>query len=141
MKSTPLKSWAGRRGKKMKFVLLRHTLPDGKDHLDLLLEAQSFGDADDKTLIGFKRDDLLENGSSTILWQTHGRRRRLYLTYEGDIGRNRGTVQRVDRGWYIIRKRKEMLILSISGRVLSGQFCLRRMNRGVHLWVRLPSEQ
>lgn len=134
-----LKSWPGLRGKPLRFVVLRHMTSDKKFHYDLLLEMKPNGDDNEKALLGLKCTRIRQGEFRQILWRTHGRRRRLYLTFEGDIGKQRGVVKRVDEGTYIVRKRRGILLLSIDGKMLRGHFSLQRPARGTHLWAKVSS--
>ena len=77
-------------------VLLRHDSPEGTGHYDWLLESpEDPGGA----LIAFRVDTRIDEpgamGFSGVRMPDH---RRVYLTYEGEIGGNRGTVARVAEG-------------------------------------------
>lgn len=84
-------------------VILLHTLADGTFHFDWLLEMQPPSDASDtdaKTLFAFRLactpDELQPRGDMPM--QALPLHRRLYLTYEGEVSSNRGSVQRIRSG-------------------------------------------
>lgn len=139
MPNKKLMGWPGLQGKELQFVILRHTESNQEYHYDLLFELRPGTAADEKTLWGFKRRRLPKKSAHSIRWHTHGKRRRRYLTFEGDIGKQRGVVQQVDHGLYTVRKVKKTLTLLINGRTLRGQFYLQRASPGVHIWLRSPT--
>lgn len=78
----------------MRFAVLLHQLPEGSresDHFDLLLEHEG-------TLLTWRLaiEPLLENARSLATKLPD--HRLVYLTYEGPISGNRGTVTRVAEG-------------------------------------------
>lgn len=79
-------------------VLLRHEVPDGTAHYDWLIDLAGSGGDDETTLLSFRVDAPLaarRNGFAAIRLPDH---RRLYLRHEGELGRDRGRVQRIDAG-------------------------------------------
>ena len=86
---------------------------------------------------------MLEEPDALATWQLHrdprtladgsipatriGDHRKAYLTYEGPVNGNRGTVHIVDRGTYTLVRRDEHCIEArFAGRHLSGDLTLRR---------------
>jgi len=83
---------------------LLHELPDGSAHVDWLLGQDSAGV---EPLITYRlggRIDDLEPGA-TIDAEHIGDHRPAYLTYEGPISGDRGTVRRLARGRIVARRR------------------------------------
>ncbi len=82
-----------------KTVLLLHTLPDGSSHFDWLIDWPG-ADVGDGLLLTFRVAEFLP--TLPLAAQLSATRlpdhRRLYLSYEGLISQNRGTVQRVAQG-------------------------------------------
>jgi hypothetical protein len=79
-------------------VQLRHTTPDGRWHIDWMLARDAEGPL--ATLRLEQRLDSLPAGS-TIPGRMIGDHRRQYLTYEGPLTADRGTVACVARGWIL----------------------------------------
>ncbi len=134
-------SWAGLRGKTLRYVLLRHSLEARNVHYDLMLELRPGGGSSARTLWGLQRTDLPRHGARRLEWRTHRMHRRRYLTSEGHIGQNRGSVKRIDKGHYCVVQIGRYLTLEISGKLLSGRFRLLRSGYGQHVWVRATSPQ
>jgi hypothetical protein len=84
----------------MRFALQKHTTSssmDRPDHLDLMLQAR-FGDSlDDRCLITFEipLEPTYWGGACFRRLEPH---RWIYLEYSGEIGGDRGTVERIDSG-------------------------------------------
>lgn len=84
-------------------VLLRHEMPNGTGHFDLLIELpeeRRSADAGERTLLAFRADariDLLAPGSRADA-QRIPDHRALYLEFEGDITGGRGRVTRLAAG-------------------------------------------
>ena len=82
-----------------KTVLLLHTRPDGSSHFDWLIDWPG-ALQEDGLLLTFRLAEFLP--SLPIAAKLSATRlpdhRRLYLSYEGSISQNRGTVQRVAQG-------------------------------------------
>lgn len=82
-------------------VILRHTLPDGSTHLDLLLERQPASpqlesNPDDRRLIAFRLPDPLPDGQHVVLDADRlPDHRAHYLDHEGPIDAQRGRVARL----------------------------------------------
>ena len=130
----PLRSWPGLRGQSLTFVLLRH-LDINSPHYDLMLELRPGNDTEERTLLGLQTSVLPTRDARTIVWQSHGRHRRLYLSHEGPI-HSGGRVKRVDAGSYFVRWSRDCFVLTISGSVLSGNFRLMREAPGINFWHR-----
>jgi hypothetical protein len=131
-----LASWPGLRRKTLHYVLLRHSLDTRDFHYDLMLELRPGGGSSARTLWGLQRTDLPKRGARRMEWRTHGMHRRRYLTFKGDLGKNRGSVERIDRGQYCVAQVGGRLTLEIAGKLLSGRFTLLRSGYGRHVWIR-----
>lgn len=85
-----------------KTVLLLHTLPDGSSHFDWLIDwrENQVPDLGDGLLLTFRVAEFLPSlPLGTKLSATRlPDHRRLYLSYEGSVSRNRGTVRRIAQG-------------------------------------------
>lgn len=127
-----LKTWPGIRGRPLPFVLLQHTVNDDESHYDLMLVLRP-----GRKLWDFERPRPPRRSQAVIQWRTHGLHRRRYLDYEGDIGNGRGSVMRADTGYYLVQKRRGILVLSISGSLLYGVYQLCRHGYGRHVWIRI----
>jgi|CXWL01.1.fsa_nt_gi hypothetical protein len=136
-----LASWPGLRGKCLHYSLLRHTLDARHSHYDLMLELRPGGGISARTLWGFQRSDLPERGAQRMEWRTHGLHRRRYLSFVGDMGENRGSVERIDRGQYCVAQVGGRLTLEVSGGLLCGRFTLVSSGYGRHVWVRIGSSR
>ncbi|MDP7008147.1 MAG: hypothetical protein QGI78_01095 [Phycisphaerales bacterium] len=78
-------------------VVLEHEMPDGTTHFDWLLAVDPLGE---KPLISFRttqRPDLLTNNEWVDL-ETRPDHRPEYLTFEGPLEENRGTIRRLGVG-------------------------------------------
>lgn len=86
-------------------VLLKHTLPDGSFHYDWMLARTAEPEDDDRDLVTFRVADRIDRGMTdpvrTVRLDDH---RAAYLHFEGDIGRGRGSVRRVDAGECVIER-------------------------------------
>lgn len=82
-------------------VLLEHRTPDGGSHFDWLLAPDDgrYG-PDDRVLISFRvsRRIDLEDRPSEFEALRIGDHRWVYLSYEGDLSEDRGSVQRLAEG-------------------------------------------
>ena len=87
----------GKKLESFRFAVLRHTLPDvevRKSHWDLLLEQPDLGDQ----LLTFEISvPPVDWGIRTIARKLPDHRK-IYLSYEGPVSGNRGTVKRVMEG-------------------------------------------
>jgi len=82
----------------MRFVLLYHTYDNflENNHYDFMLEKKDFLDT-----WKIREDDLKKFFSGKeIFAEKNFDHRKKYLTYEGDISNNRGTVRRICSGEY-----------------------------------------
>ena len=81
-------------------VILRHDLPDGSHHFDLLIEPDAGGsDPDERVLVAWRLPRLPESGGvCTLTADRLAAHRRLYLDYEGPISGGRGSVTRMEAG-------------------------------------------
>ena len=81
-----------------RWVLLRHTLPDGTSHHDWMLERSGHKDAG---LLTLRLEDGVrptERGLHTFSAEQLTPHRREYLEYEGPVSGDRGRVVRVESG-------------------------------------------
>lgn len=136
-----LASWPGLRGKSLRYVLLRHSLEARDFHYDLMLELRPGRGSSARTLWGLQRPDFPKLAARRLEWRTHRMHRRRYLTFEGDLGKNRGSVERIDRGQYCVAQVGGRLTLEIVGKLLSGRFKLLRLEYGRHVWIRTESSR
>ncbi len=85
-------------------VVLRHAMPDGAWHHDLLLErlpssAQAANDPDDRRLIAFRVTPPPHDPATALAGATRlADHRALYLDHEGPLTRSRGHVRRLATG-------------------------------------------
>lgn len=103
-----------------RFVVLHHVTRDG-EHWDLMLEAQG-------TLATWQLADPPERVASRPEG-TPARRiadhRTAYLTYEGPISNDRGSVRRVEAGTYrVLEAGVDRRIVALAGAVLTGSFLI-----------------
>lgn len=75
----------------LQWVVLHHTLLDGSSHYDWLLEP-----AADAPLLSLRVPAPLTAGTFPV--ERLADHRRIYLTFEGDIGARRGSVKRIQQG-------------------------------------------
>lgn len=134
-----LASWPGIRGKTLRYSLLRHAVDARNFHYDLMLELRPGRGSSARTLWGLQRTDLPRHGAHRLEWRTHSIHRRRYLTFEGDLGKNRGSVERIDKGQYCVAEVGGRLTVEIAGKLLSGRFALFRLGYGRHVWIRAES--
>jgi hypothetical protein len=73
------------------WVVLQHSLPDGTSHYDWLIEP-----AAGAALLSLRVPVPLQLG--THLCERQPDHRRIYLTYEGPLTNNRGSVTRIQQG-------------------------------------------
>ena len=94
------------------FVILRHSFEGApkRDHFDLLIETEPGTDPDARTLIAFRSTDLDAQGLPTSAERLEAHRRR-YLTYEGPVTGNRGSVTRVRTGTARLTEREDAIDL------------------------------
>ena len=82
-----------------RFALLEHAA--GETHHDLLLELVPGADPDERSLAAFRVEAAAfprARGEPVRRIEDH---RRLYLVYEGELSRGRGSVRRADGGVYL----------------------------------------
>lgn len=91
--------------KPLRTVQLRHTLPDGSDHIDWLIARDSAASLPLATWRLARRVDELEPRETVSLTRLADHRT-LYLDYEGPITGDRGCVLRIATG-SVIRASKE----------------------------------
>lgn len=77
-----------------RFVVLRHSVPDGSWHLDWMIETRPSAGPDDRSLLTF-RTTSLPTESPTFEAERIGDHRACYLDFEGHLGAGRGLVTRV----------------------------------------------
>lgn len=75
-------------------VALLHTLPDGSEHVDWMLESTPGCDR----LITFRIGAADWRGVAAMVADRIADHRRLYLDYEGEVSGNRGSVARIASG-------------------------------------------
>lgn len=75
----------------LQWVVLHHTLLDGSSHYDWLLEP-----AADAPLLSLRAPAPLGAGDFSV--ERLADHRRIYLSFEGDIGAGRGSVKRIQQG-------------------------------------------
>jgi len=131
-----LASWPGLRGKKLRYVLLRHTPATERAHYDLMLELRAGRGPSERTLWGLQSTELPARDAERLEWRTHRMHRRRYLTFEGEIGGNRGKVKRVDAGTYSVSRKRGLLQIVIRGTRLQGSYVPLLAGYGRHVWVR-----
>ncbi len=103
-----------------RFVILHHRQDPG-EHWDLMLESG-------EVLLTWQ---LLKDPTGDRPFPIPARRigdhRRAYLTYEGPLSGNRGTVRRVDHGTFeFVEAEENGYLLRLVGSQLCGRFQLRR---------------
>ncbi len=105
-----------------RFVILRHETPDDSDrksHWDLMLEA-------DDGLWTWAVDELPgPNPQTATRLANH---RAAYLTYEGEISHNRGSVTQHDAGtveW--LTNQTEQIVVQLTGTKTEGRLTLNRL--------------
>ena len=106
-------------GRDLPFVVLHHAESTGGEHWDL----------------------MLDDGDALATWQLFAwpptgrmraceifRHRRRYLTYEGPLSRDRGTVRRVESGVYeLIDRSADCWAVVLKGEALTGRYTLTRV--------------
>ena len=102
----------------LRFTVLRHYDYPGKhDHYDILLEILEGEDPEQVALD--KLESTTDPASPKIAIDHKGLIRRLYLTFEGPMTKNRGFVRRVDEGVYRLTKSGS---LEFDGRILRENY-------------------
>lgn len=118
----------------LRFVILHHSLDRG-EHWDLMLE---YGGK----LATWRLDRRPQSPADLPLPARRlADHRPAYLTYEGEIGRGRGRVRRVDDGQHrMIRQSGVEWVFELVGRRLSGHFRLRHLDGDRWTFEALPDE-
>ena len=100
------------------FVIQQHTNPDGV-HWDLMLEMED-------TLWTWRLNvPPAEITNEPIRSQRIGDHPKRFLTYEGPVQNNTGTVKIADKGTYqFIKQAEDILTLKINGVILNGTYTL-----------------
>lgn len=81
----------------LRFVVLRHTAPDGAWHFDWLIETRPSTGPDDRSLLSF-RTASLPTEAPAFEAERIADHRAHYLDFQGDIGQGRGVVRRAAAG-------------------------------------------
>jgi len=109
-------------------VLLLHRLVDGSWHYDWLLERESAGARVVTFRVGERIDERRAGGFEA---ERIGDHRRMYLDYEGEVSRGRGTVERVARGTCeVLEEGEGRLRARVALRALRGVVLGRRVEGG-----------
>lgn len=120
----------------VRFVVLAHDEPDGGRHFDLMIE-QGGALATWRCPVEPGRARF-----SPLAIQRLPDHRLHYLTYEGPISGNRGSVSRHDEGTCIVLQQDEgNWVVDWRGRLLTGRFALRRTGGGDQSWSFEPLEK
>ncbi|MCZ6699701.1 MAG: hypothetical protein O7D94_12280, partial [Planctomycetota bacterium] len=124
--STP--STPTRPGKKKRFVILRHVLPNDT-HFDLMIEAG-------ERLATWRCPNEPETaGGDGMHCEKIGEHRQIYLDYEGPVSGHRGNVYRHDRGSCSIKVQSDVAWeLTFHGRRLKGRYALTRLDPDRQSW-------
>lgn len=110
------------------FVIQHHRTRDG-EHWDLMLEVG----ATLKTWQLWR--DPATIGEGPIIAKRIGDHRKAYLTFEGPIAGDRGTVQIYDRGRFgPIEMGADRAVFSLLGERIRGQFALTQSGEGSARW-------
>jgi len=125
-----------------RFVLLRHDCPPSfprPSHWDFMLETGEVLrtwvlmelPADWQTLLGITPSGFQEKVSA----QQIGDHRREYLTLEGPLSGDRGTVTRIEEGEYtVVAESEDQLEIRLSGKRLRGTAVMSRDATGADHW-------
>lgn len=99
------------------FALLEHAAPDGL-HWDLLIELP---DREGLATWRLSANPLATGGPVPATRISD--HRRVYLEYEGEVSRGRGSVRRLDRGdCFVLIPEAGRLRLRLAGELLHGEF-------------------
>lgn len=113
-----------------RYVILLHQMPadSGRPtHWDLMLE-------DGEILLTWALQALPEHGSVAQV-QMLPDHRPVYLTYEGPVSGNRGSVRRWDQGEFQwVQRNDHSLQIRVNGQRLDGEIRLTREQRSVASW-------
>jgi hypothetical protein len=117
----------------MRFVVLHHTQwPGRNDHYDLMIEHSEGNHPDDLALKTYATTtDIFPGNGSTL--QAISDHRRAYLTLEGPLSNDRGTVTRVDEGECIPSPSGNGFRAEFKGRKLRGKFWLQEHTEGIRM--------
>ena len=110
-----------------KFVILRHEFSasnERSDHWDLMLE-------DDNALLTWSLESL-PNAQSAVVGTILPEHRKVYLSYEGPISEDRGTVSRWDSGEFSWISRQSVLAVRLRGKRLCGELRILPESDGEH---------
>lgn len=100
-----------------RWVLLRHTLPDGTSHLDWMLDR-----GDGEGLLSFRLGEGTDVRSAAVFMAERiGDHRREYLDYEGPVSGGRGMVARVDSGEAVVSEGEGVIRIWLGGREWVGR--------------------
>ncbi|MCL4222684.1 MAG: hypothetical protein KJZ65_15100 [Phycisphaerales bacterium] len=94
----------------LRFVVLRHTAPDGAWHFDWMIETRPSAGPDDRTLLTF-RTAVLPTEAPAFEAERIGDHRARYLDFQGDLGGLRGHVERIAAGRADLRRRGGGLVI------------------------------
>lgn len=89
-------------GSGLPFAILRHDLPDASFHFDWLFAKENPPATKLQTFRTSQYPETVSVGTTLPLERISDHRLR-YLTYQGDLSRERGTVQRLASGHYQFR--------------------------------------
>jgi hypothetical protein len=105
-----------------RFVILLHEMPGDSarpTHWDLMLE-------DDAILLTWALEAFPEQGLVSRA-QSLPDHRPAYLTYQGPVSHNRGSVTRWEQGEFRwLQRSSQTLRIQVSGQRLDGQICMTR---------------
>lgn len=89
-------------------VVLLHTLPDGRSHLDWLLQREG-----EPGLVSFRLWDRPDRGSPwPLVVERAPDHREVYMRFEGELTGGRGRVDRVAMGECVIREEADLVWIS-----------------------------
>lgn len=113
----------------VQFVVLAHDEPGGGRHFDLMIEQG-------ESLATWRCPVEPEHAAAIPLTLQRIADHRLhYLTYEGPISGNRGSVSRHDEGRCTVLRRDDVeWLVDWSGRRLKGRFSLRATGPSAQSW-------
>ena len=104
------------------FVILMHTHP--KPHYDLLVDLDESSD-----LATWQIAEEIDGEFTSFEVRRISDHRRAYLTYEGEVSNNRGSVKRIDEGSLTCHKStSDAVEITMRGSLLSGRFELRQIS-------------
>lgn len=81
----------------LRFVVLRHTKPDGSWHFDWMIEIRRSAGPGDRSLLTF-RTTAVPTETPAFEAERIADHRAHYLDFQGDIGQGRGRVTRIVAG-------------------------------------------